>query len=593
MEIPTQFSYETNSSNDENDIRNINNNTYKYRYLDYQQQEKNNLFCIEEEQFKGARKKRHENIFDEVEKIKQKNQINEINYVDSLIISYQEYQRSSKDMIFISDMLNEEHILEMISTKKLFFVYKHILEIFAYLIGEGYFEWSHFRSKLNINELRFRMINCNIDKFSREKINNFLNRIYKNKRLSDEFLKNNTSGIGIIFKWIKATLKVCLYKLQVKKQEEENLTIRNITNNTNNNSNSNNSNINTIRKNNMSISRSKNIGNSNENTNNNSKNIFMRNTVALHHPMNDFILTNYIEPKEDLQHDYKENKENEIKNKMMINNIKDNINNNKGSGFYLTSLAYNNNINNDIYLTQNPNYISISNPNRNSDSIIKNSKDNNNNNKRKLPNIINLENIKIINDQSTHKTNETDSTKKEGEYENENSPNTISTIKRTIPLIKKNVHNKDILSDFMKNIDEKGSAPYNKDKFKSNKNNIKNYNYNILSLPLLKFKTYHQLKKFFNNGNSQKKINNLNSSLNSGLVFGSGSLLNSNSGISLGNSISEKFSLRNPKNSEKVLNLISLGKMKGINDETFDIFFENMKMEDYFKEQEEINKRII
>ena len=175
---------------------------------------------FEVDEFSKDRKKKFENIFDEVEKIKEKNNEKEINYVDSLIISDQEFERSSQDMIQITQMMAEEHIVEMISTRKLFFVYKHILEIFAILIGEGYFEWSHFRSKLNIHEIRYRMINCNLDKFGRGKINDFLNKIYKNKKLSDEYLKNNSSGIGIIFKWIKAALKACLFKLQNKKIEE-------------------------------------------------------------------------------------------------------------------------------------------------------------------------------------------------------------------------------------------------------------------------------------------------------------------------------------------------------------------------------------
>lgn len=488
MEMPTQFSYETFSDK---------NSTNSFLSPDL-------IFEINE--LNNNRKKKIENVFDEVNQIKKKKLEKEINYVDALIITDSEYERSVQDMNKISDMLTEEHIVEMISTRKLFFVYKHILEIFALLIGEGYFEWSHFRTKLNIHEIRYRMINCNLNIFSKNKINEYLNKIYKTKKLTDEYLKNDNSGIGVIFKWIKAALKVCLYKLQMKKNHPNLIKINDEGGMDNTIMNHHNTNYNTKDK---MTKFSKVSGTLN--------NKFLGSTSATlaqytNSNLGNFVITNYKEP----------NDTDEKINKIKSNSIGGNPNPGSGSGFYLTSL--------------------------------------NNNNKNALPNISHPNGTNNRGNYNNNIYNCSDTTIKEEEHDN-----TPNLKKKNIPIIKRICHKRDIGSEFFQNLE-------NSREFASKNRLIEKYN--ISSLPLLKFKTYHQLKRFFKSSSPKKA----RPAASTNAYFD-----NSNGSI-IPNDI-DKFSLRNPKNYEKIVNLLSLGKLKGIDDETFSMFVENLKMDDYFNNQ--------
>lgn len=529
MSIPTQFSYETL-----NERGCIGNNSCVSPEL---------IFEINE--LNKTRKKQVQNIFDEVEEIKRKKEHKEIDYVDALTISDAEYERSLLDMNKIAELLSEEHIVELISTRKLFFVYKHILEIFAILLGEGYFEWSHFRTKLNIHEIKYRMMNCNLNTLPKAKINAFLNRIYKNKKLTDDYLKTDLSGIGVIFKWIKAALKVSLYKLQHRKP---NISVGNINNQENNiehingnNSNCKNSHTNgnffTYKDN--KITKFSRIGNTVSHKFLASTAASLgHNTLTQGHINNnynnsnfpcDFAITNYKESTENAESEEK------IKAIKSNNNLAPMLSkSNSNSGFYLTSILNNaNGINS-----------------------------NNNNKNAYLPNI----NLSSNNININH--NNSESTIKEEDFEN--SPQ-LNMPKKSIPIIKRICHTKDLSNQFLQQIDSATGKSSNDGRKLLEK-------YNISALPLLKFKTYHQLRKFFRSdspNNSGKKFAKINHDPQND-YFTSGTNIVPNE--------LDKFSLRNPKNYEKIINLISVGKIRGIDDETFNLFVENMKMEDYFKE---------
>jgi len=498
MEMPTQFSYETLTD------KNAPNSSLSPDLI------------FEINELNNNRKKKIENIHDEVNQIKKKKQDKKINYVDALNITDSEYERSVQDMNKISDMLTEEQIVEMISTRKLFFVYKHILEIFAMLIGEGYFEWSHFRTKLNIHEIQYRMINCNLAKFSKSKINEYLNKIYKNKKLTDEYLKNDNSGIGIIFKWIKAALKVCLYKLQSKKNTQDVIRVIDDAQMNNTIINNHNTNYNTKDK----IPKFTKISGTINNKFLGSTSATLAQSGNNNFNLGDFIITNYKET----------NEAEEKINKIKSNNTGGNPNPSSGGGFYLTSLINHNN-------------------NNTSSSA-------NFNNKITLPHISNLNGNPHVNNNNNIYSNSDTTIKEEV---NENTP---KLQKRNIPILKRVCHKKDVGAEFFQNLENLREL--------SSKNNLIE-KYNISSLPLLKLKTYHQLKRFFKSSSPKKA---------QPMVANNANIDNSQGSI-IPNEI-DKFSLRNPKNYEKIVNLLSLGKLKGIDDETFSMFVENMKMEDYF-----------
>jgi hypothetical protein len=180
-------------------------------------------------------KKMINNVLNEIEEIKKRNLENEINYLDFLIISDEEYQKSLEEIDTIVDDLSEEDVTDILSIQKLISVYKHIFEIFSYLIGEAYFEWRLFKEKLNLHEVKLRMSNINYASFNQRMINCFLNKISKNKKFSEEFVRRNQGGISKFFRWVKAVLKIYIYKAQQKiKKNSENENGNNNINHANN-----------------------------------------------------------------------------------------------------------------------------------------------------------------------------------------------------------------------------------------------------------------------------------------------------------------------------------------------------------------------
>ena len=63
---------------------------------------------------------------------------NEINFLDNIIITEEEYQRSLKDEEIIFENINEERINDLLTHKKLLSYEKHLMETMAYFLGYEY-----------------------------------------------------------------------------------------------------------------------------------------------------------------------------------------------------------------------------------------------------------------------------------------------------------------------------------------------------------------------------------------------------------------------------------------------------------------------
>jgi hypothetical protein len=177
-------------------------------------------------------KKHNNNVLVEIKEIEEKRKASEVNYINFLIIGEEEYMKSLEESNYITHYLNDDDITDMVSIPKLISVYRHIFEIFSYLVSEPYFDWRQFKDKLNLHEIKLKMSNVNYKSFSSKMINNFLNKISKNKKFNAMFFSEE-NGISKVYKWIKAVLKICLYKIQNKDKETIKLKEPNIIKNIN------------------------------------------------------------------------------------------------------------------------------------------------------------------------------------------------------------------------------------------------------------------------------------------------------------------------------------------------------------------------
>jgi len=156
------------------------------------------------------------NIFREINAIKKKEVKEKVNYISLLQITEQEYNQAQLEITGIIDSLYEEHLVEIQTINRPTNLEKKIFECFSYLIGEPYFEFKAFKEKINLYELKYKMVNKDFDKIEMKKVNYMLNLLAKNEKMSLENLENELPVLEIIFKWVQNVLKMYLYKVQNK-----------------------------------------------------------------------------------------------------------------------------------------------------------------------------------------------------------------------------------------------------------------------------------------------------------------------------------------------------------------------------------------
>ena len=159
------------------------------------------------------------NIIHEINRIKLRNSENSINYLNLYNLTANEYEESLQKIKNISEELTEDHIYSIIAIKKLNFTYKHIAELFSYLLDAVLvFDWKRFRNNLNIYETKFKMCNVQFDKINYKILCNILNKITKDKHFTGEYLQDKEIGMYLIFQWIREVLKVFFYLEKQKKK---------------------------------------------------------------------------------------------------------------------------------------------------------------------------------------------------------------------------------------------------------------------------------------------------------------------------------------------------------------------------------------
>jgi hypothetical protein len=156
------------------------------------------------------------NIFNEIERMKQKESHNNINYLKIMRVSQSDYEKSQIHANNELEKLTQNHVNEILSTKKLLHIERNILEILNYLIGNFYFHWETFKEKINFYELKHKMEHIDYDKLDPDVINKFLNKISSKKEFESDYLRENFISGFILFNWIKCIMKIFLFKYQNK-----------------------------------------------------------------------------------------------------------------------------------------------------------------------------------------------------------------------------------------------------------------------------------------------------------------------------------------------------------------------------------------
>ena len=144
---------------------------------------------------------------------------NEINFLDSIIISEEEYRNSLKDEETIFENINEDILNDLLSHKKLLSHEKYLLETMAYFLGYESFDWNMFKKILNIHTLKYKFKNVNYSQLKKRRINTLLGQLCRSDRFS-HFLNMNDfsdSGLEFVYEWVKTQLKIFFYIYQNNK----------------------------------------------------------------------------------------------------------------------------------------------------------------------------------------------------------------------------------------------------------------------------------------------------------------------------------------------------------------------------------------
>ena len=159
------------------------------------------------------------NIENEKNYLKSLERKNEINFLDNIMISEEEYQKSLKDEELIFENLNEDRINDLLSHKKLLSYEKHLIETMSYFLGYESFDWNLFRKILNLYDLKTKMKNIDYSRLKKRRINVLLGQLCKSEKFN-QFLNMNDfcdSGLELVYEWVKTQLKIYFYLYQNKK----------------------------------------------------------------------------------------------------------------------------------------------------------------------------------------------------------------------------------------------------------------------------------------------------------------------------------------------------------------------------------------
>ena len=159
------------------------------------------------------------NIDNEINYLKSLEKKNQIDFVDSIKISEEEYENALKDADIIFENLSEEQISDLLSHKKLLSNEKHLIETMVYFFGNENFDWNTFKITFSLYEAKTKMKNVDYSKIKKKRVNILLVQLCRSDKMN-KFLNMNDfcdSGMEFVYEWVKCQLKIYFYLYQNKK----------------------------------------------------------------------------------------------------------------------------------------------------------------------------------------------------------------------------------------------------------------------------------------------------------------------------------------------------------------------------------------
>ena len=159
------------------------------------------------------------NIDNEINYLKSLEKKNQIDFVDSIKISEEEYENALKDADIIFENLSEEQISDLLSHKKLLSNEKHLIETMVYFFGNENFDWNTFKITFSLNEAKTKMKNVDYSKIKKKRVNILLAQLCRSDKMN-KFLNMNDfcdSGMEFVYEWVKCQLKIYFYLYQNRK----------------------------------------------------------------------------------------------------------------------------------------------------------------------------------------------------------------------------------------------------------------------------------------------------------------------------------------------------------------------------------------
>ena len=159
------------------------------------------------------------NIDNEINYLKSLEKKNQIDFVNNIKISEEDYENALKDAEIIFENINEEQISDLLSHKKLLSNEKHLIETMVYFFGSENFDWNTFKLSFTLYEAKTKMKNIDYSKIKKKKINILLGQLCRCDKMN-KFLNMNDfcdSGMEFVYEWVKCQLKIYFYLYQNKK----------------------------------------------------------------------------------------------------------------------------------------------------------------------------------------------------------------------------------------------------------------------------------------------------------------------------------------------------------------------------------------
>ena len=159
------------------------------------------------------------NIDNEINYLKSIEKKNEIDFVNNIIITEEEYKNAIKNADSIFENLNEEQINDLLSHKKLLSYEKHLIETMAYFLDNQNLDWNIFKLSFTLYEAKTKMKNIDYSKIKKRKINILLRQLCHSDKLNNFLNMNNfcDSGMEFVYEWVKCQMKIYFYLYQNKK----------------------------------------------------------------------------------------------------------------------------------------------------------------------------------------------------------------------------------------------------------------------------------------------------------------------------------------------------------------------------------------